>query len=180
VLFYGEEIGMGENLDIEGRMSVRTPMQWTDERSAGFSDAPPAKLRRPLPEGRFGPLAVNVAQQRRDPDSLLSWMERAIRRRRETPELGWGASTVLVTSAPAVLAHRSDWEGHTVVAVHNLGDEPCEVAVEIGCDPEASLVDLLDSGSGVVEGSGKRLELTLEAYGHRWFRVLAEGGRSAP
>ncbi|HVL04343.1 MAG TPA: alpha-amylase family protein, partial [Acidimicrobiales bacterium] len=54
VLFYGEEIGMGENLDIEGRMSVRTPMQWTDEANAGFSAARPSKLRRPIPDGRFG------------------------------------------------------------------------------------------------------------------------------
>ena len=90
VLFYGEEIGMGENLDIEGRMSVRTPMQWTDEENGGFSKARPSRLRRPVVEGRFGPLAVNVAAQRRDPESLLSWMERLIRRRRETPELGLG------------------------------------------------------------------------------------------
>src|SRR3546814_2202472 len=71
VLFYGEEIGMGENLDVDGRPSVRTPMQWTDGRNAGFSSARPSRLTRPLPDGRFGPLAVNVADQRRDPDSLL-------------------------------------------------------------------------------------------------------------
>ena len=68
VLFYGEEIGMGENLDVDGRLSVRTPMQWTDGRNAGFSSARPSRLTRPLPDGRFGPLAVNVAEQRRDPE----------------------------------------------------------------------------------------------------------------
>ncbi|MDQ3422602.1 MAG: alpha-amylase family protein, partial [Actinomycetota bacterium] len=97
VLFYGEEIGMGENLDIPGRLSVRTPMQWTEEVNGGFSGARTSRLRRPLPTGRFGPMAGNVAEQRRDPDSLLSWMERVIRRRRETPELGWGAPTILKT-----------------------------------------------------------------------------------
>ena len=61
VLFYGEEIGMAENLGIEGRLSVRTPMQWTDEKNAGFSAAPPSRLRRPVVEGRFGPMAVNAA-----------------------------------------------------------------------------------------------------------------------
>ena len=95
VLFYGEEIGMGENLEIEGRRSVRSPMQWIDDAKAGFSDARPSRLIRPVTEGRFGPMAVNVAAQRRDPDSLLNWMERIIRRRRETPEIGWGTWQVL-------------------------------------------------------------------------------------
>ena len=180
VLFYGEEIGMGENLDIDGRMSVRTPMQWTDEPNAGFSQAPPSKLRRPLPEGRFGPLAVNVTQQRRDTDSLMSWMERIIRRRRETPELGWGEPTVLHTSAHAVFAHRSDWEDGSVVAVHNFGDEPCIVEIELGCDPESTLVDLLDSDVGVHPLTGDRLQLQLERYGYRWFRVQHPSGRSVP
>src|SRR6188474_1864383 len=120
VLFYGEEIGMGENLGIEGRMSVRSPMQWTDEPNGGFSRARPSRLIRPVTEGRFGPMAVNVAAQRRDPDSLLNWMERLIRRRRETPEIGWGAWKVLDSRLPTVLAHRNDWEGRTFVAIHNL------------------------------------------------------------
>ena len=95
VLFYGEEIGMGEQPTIPGRLAVRSPMQWTDDATAGFTRAKPRKLLRPLAEGRFGPLAVNVAAQRRDPDSLLNWMERVTRRRRDTPELGWGEWTVL-------------------------------------------------------------------------------------
>lgn len=177
VLFYGEEIGMGENLDVDGRMSVRTPMQWTDEPTAGFSSAPASRLRRPIPKGRFGPLAVNVARQRLDPDSLLSWMERVIRRQRETPELGWGEPTVLETSEPAVLAHRSDWEGGSVLAVHNLGDEPCIVDIEGACDTDATLVDLLDTGAGTFVVAGERLELQLEAYGYRWLRVHGSRGR---
>jgi glycosidase len=184
VLFYGEEIGMGETLDIKGRMSVRTPMQWTDEPSAGFSDAHPSELRQPLPDDRFGPLAVNVAQQRRDADSLLTWMERVIRRRRETPELGWGVTTVLKTSEPAVLAHRSDWEASSMLAVHNLGDEPCTVEIEVGCEPDSRLVDLLGRGAGTTAlvGSltGDHLSLELEAYGYRWLRVQSPGGRIAP
>src|SRR6478735_5438822 len=87
VLFYGEEIGMAENLDIEGRYAVRSPMQWSAEPNGGFSTVTdPAQLRRPLTTGRFGPDRVNVADQRRDPHSLLNWLERLIRRRRECPE----------------------------------------------------------------------------------------------
>jgi trehalose synthase len=172
VLFYGEEIGMAENLAIEGRMSVRSPMQWTDEKNGGFSKARPSRLRRPVVEGRFGPMAVNAAAQRRDPDSLLTWMERVIRRRRETPELGWGTWQVLETNVDAVLGHRCDWEGGSVVAVHNLGSEPCVVRVELGDAPEeAHLDDLLDERRTLTEITDASLELKLGSFGCRWFRI---------
>ena len=179
VLFYGEEIGMGENLTVEGRMSVRTPMQWSDDANAGFSEAKPSRLRRPVVEGRFGPMAINVAEQRRDPQSLLNWMERIIRRRRETPALGWGASRVLVTGDHSVLAHRSDWEGTTVVLVHNLASEPRSVRIEVGPPVgDNQLVDLLDQGRAVTAMDDGCLELKLEGYGYRWFRVEQDGGRA--
>jgi glycosidase len=172
---------MAENLAIEGRMSVRSPMQWTDERNGGFSKARPSRLRRPVVEGRFGPLAVNVATQRRDPDSLLSWMERLIRRRRETPELGWGTWKVLKTNAPSVLAHRCDWEGRSVVAVHNLGDQPCEVRVSLGDVPEnAKLDDLLDERGALREIEGGSIELKMDGYGFRWFRIHAPDQHTPP
>ncbi|HET9671678.1 MAG TPA: alpha-amylase family glycosyl hydrolase, partial [Actinomycetota bacterium] len=181
VLFYGEEIGMGENLAIEGRMSVRSPMQWNDEENGGFSKAPPSKLRRPVVEGRFGPLAVNAAAQRRDSESLLSWMERIIRRRRETPELAWGTWRVLDTDVPSVLAHRCDWEGRSVVAVHNLGSEPCVVEVGLGEVPEdARLDDLLDERPALRELEGASLELKLQGYGHRWFRIGTPDQQTPP
>ena len=89
-LFYGEEIGMGENLAIEGRLAVRTPMQWTSGPAAGFTTAPATAACRPFPDGDFGPEAVNVAVQRTDPDSLLNWFERRIRLRKSAPEVAWG------------------------------------------------------------------------------------------
>jgi trehalose synthase len=181
VLFYGEEIGMGENLAIDGRMSVRSPMQWTDEQNGGFSKARPSRLRRRVTEGRFGPLAVNVATQRRDPDSLLSWMERLIRRRKETPELGWGHWTVLETNVTSVLSHRCDWEGKSVLAVHNLGDEPCEVRVQLGDVPkDGRLDDLLDERGAIGEIENSALDLKMESYGFRWFRITTPDQHTAP
>jgi trehalose synthase len=181
VLFYGEEIGMSENLAIEGRMSVRSPMQWTDERNGGFSKAKPSRLRRPVVEGRFGPLAVNVAAQRREADSLLSWMERLIRRRRETPELGWGSWTVLETNVPGVLAHRCDWEGRSVVAAHNFGDQPCLVRLNLGDLPdEGRLDDLLDERGAIGEINDGSLELKMDRYGFRWFRIMTPDQHTAP
>lgn len=172
---------MGENLDIEGRLSVRSPMQWTDEKNAGFSTAPPSRLRRPIGEGRFGPLAVNAAAQRRDPDSLLSWMERLIRRRRETPELAWGTWEVLETDQDGVLAHRCDWEGRAVVAVHNLGSEPCVVRIDLGDIAEgATIDDLLDERAALEELRDSTIELKLPTFGYRWFRISRPGQMTPP
>jgi trehalose synthase len=181
VLFYGEEIGMGENLEIEGRMSVRTPMQWSDEENGGFSKARPSRLRRPVVDGRFGPLAVNVAAQRRDPESLLSWVERLIRRRRETPELGWGTWNVVRTNVPSVLAHRCDWEGRTVVAAHNFGDQPCVVRLQLGDVPEEGrLDDLLDERGAFRDIEDGTLELKMDGYGYRWLRINTPDQHTPP
>jgi len=170
VLFYGEEIGMGENLEIEGRLSVRTPMQWTNDPGAGFSTARPSKLFRRPAEGLFGPLAVNVSEQRRQPDSLLSWMEAMIRRRRESPEFGWGELQIYDTNHEAVMAHGCEWEKSRTIALHNFSKEPTVVAIDLGERSDLQLDDLLANNSFLVAEKG-RLDLKLDGYGHRWFRV---------
>ena len=179
VLFYGEEIGMAENLDIDGRMSVRTPMQWTDQRNGGFSPARPSRLVRPLPEGRFGSMAVNVAAQRRDPDSLLNWFERMIRRRREIPEIGMGRLAMVETGDHAVLAHCVELDGVSIVAVHNLSDEPRTVRLQLGDTTGCELTDLLD-GDEVQTLEREKLDLKLDGYGYRWFRLQPEDAPTAP
>jgi trehalose synthase len=174
VLFYGEEIGMGENLAIEGRYSVRTPMQWSAEPHGGFSTVEdPSRLRRPLPDGDYGPEHVNVAAQRRDPHSLLNWLERLFRRRRECPELGFGKLTILDAGAPNVLAHRCDWEGSTVVAVHELAGRPTTVALPV--DDGEALADLAGADDVALPAT-----LELDAYGARWFRIRRPGRRLPP
>jgi trehalose synthase len=180
VLFYGEEIGMGENLAVKDRLAVRTPMQWSAEPGAGFSTADPGSLTRPLPEGAFSPLAVNVADQRRDQGSLLNWFERLIRRRRETPELGMGTCSVIRNDQPGVLAHRCDWDGSTVVAVHNFGPDPCRFDLPLdGIDDPAGADDLLD-GSPEQALDGGVLTVTLPAFGYRWLRIRRGGERVSP
>lgn len=177
VIFYGEEIGMGENLDLEGRMAVRTPMQWTAGTNGGFSDAPARRLRRPLTKGAYGPEFVNVADQRRDPDSLLSFMKLLIRRYRECPELGWGGFEVLDQPHDSVLAHLSRWDDGVLVALHNLSPEPRTVPLRIdGFDATHRLEDLLQEGTTPLGDKGD-VELTLDGYGYRWLRVVAEGSR---
>jgi trehalose synthase len=179
VLFYGEEIGMGENLAEKARAAVRTPMQWSDEAGGGFSTADPSRFPAQLPEGEYGPLAVNAAAQRRDPDSLLNWFERLIRRRKELPTIGFGEWRVIPTEPRAVFAHRCDWDGSTVVAVHNFSPEPCRVDVPLeGCDDIVGLDDLL--GSERMELDRPEFELTLEGYGYRWLLVRRAGQRLPP
>ena len=90
VLFYGEEIGMGENLEAEGRLAVRTPMQWTAEPGGGFSTADPSTFPEPLAEGAFGPEHVNVRDQSRDPDSLLSFFRHLVELLPRVPRAGLG------------------------------------------------------------------------------------------
>jgi trehalose synthase len=170
VMFMGDELGMGEQLEIPDRYAVRVPMQWSSGPGGGFSDAPPQELVRPQPGGAFGPAKVNATDQRRDPGSLLHFVQRLIRCRREAPELGWGTSTLIETEHPAVFAHRCDWEGSTVVAVHNLGGRAARADVPLG-DGATGVHDLLADADEPVPRGGT-LALELEGYGGRWLRVL--------
>jgi trehalose synthase len=169
VLFYGEEVGMGDNPDMPGRMAVRSPMQWAPGPSTGFSAAPPDALCRPVTAlAGFDPDAVNASGQRRDPDSLLNWFERLIRRRRESHALGHGAYTHLPAGDPAVFAHRCDWDGHAVVAVHNLARRATRA--ELALDPGDVLTDLFTDHDVTADGDG-RVVLDLEPHDHRWYAV---------
>ena len=177
-LFYGEEIGMGENLAIPGRLAVRSPMQWSRDLHGGFSEVRrPERLCRPVTQGPFGPHSVDAASQRRDPESLLNWFERLIRRRRECPELGLGRMTLLPSGDAAVLAHRCDWNDRCTLAVHNLAGRPAraELALEDAGRVEA-LEDLFADESLALDGAG-RLRLDLEPFGHRWLAVRRPGAR---
>lgn len=168
---------MGENLAAEGRLAVRTPMQWSGAKNGGFSTARPSRLPGPVVEGGFAPEHVNVEAQRRDPDSLLSFITLLVRRYRECPELGWGAFDVIDQPHPAVLAHRCSWDEAQLVALHNLGPEPLTVPIHLsGYDEGAVLADLLSDGESPVPVNG-RVELPVEGYGFRWLRVVRQGDR---
>jgi trehalose synthase len=171
VLFYGEEIGMGENLAAEDRQAVRTPMQWTAGENGGFSTAPADRLPNPVVTGTYAPESVNVADQTDDPSSFLAFVSHLARRYRQSPELGWGDLEVLDTPREHVLAHVVRWEGKTMLALHALADRPVTVDVSFRDDPhDGTLVDLLD-GSRVDVSSDGSASVPLEGYGHRWLRL---------
>ena len=177
ILFYGEEIGMAENLDIEGRMSMRAPMQWSDEEHGGFSTGSSDLVRPVVDSPIWGPAEINVAHQRRQEDSLLNWMERLVRRRRESPEIGWGKPTVLDVGEKAVLAHRCDWHEHSIVAVHSFAERPLEIVLPAGDSQDA--VDLFAHEDLQVTDEGS-IPIKLEPYDHRWLRLRRKGQRLPP
>ena len=173
VLFYGEEIGMGENPDIPGRLAVRSPMQWTGGENGGFSRAAKRRLTRPLPEGLYGPDRVNAANQRRDHGSFWWFMRNLIYTYREQPETGWSSVEILKQPNRAVLAHVCREEsGWAMAALHNLSPEGCLASIEIEGLPTGSiLVDLLNDLREIPLGAHGRVEIDLEPYGYRWLRV---------
>jgi len=171
VIRYGDEIGMGDDLNLPERNCARTPMQWSTEPHAGFtkSDRPILPV---ISDGPYGYEHVNVAEQRRDPNSLLNWTERIIRMRKEVPEIGWGDFQVLPIRDPAIFAIRYDWRNNSVLFVHNLDSIPREIAFSTGLsgDQGRLLVNLLSEDHSRAADNGKH-HLLLEAYGYRWYRV---------
>jgi trehalose synthase len=177
VLFYGEEIGMGENPDIPGRESVRTPMQWTPARNGGFSTAAPSRLPSKPPTGGWAPEHVNVVEQRSDEDSLLRFVRRLIERYRTSPEIGWGDCEVLECDEDAVLAHSLTAAVGRMIAVHNFSPESLRVTIRVAGEPEGTVLsDLMIPGQTPVGRSGKAT-LELDPYGHRWLRVVRPGDK---
>lgn len=171
VIRYGDEIGMGDNLKLPQRNCTRTPMQWSTEPHAGFT-----KNERPvmpvIDDGPYGFKHVNVAAQRRDPNSLLNWMERMIRMRKEVPEIGWGDFSFISTRTSEVLVMLYDWRNNAVLCVHNFSPSPREVTFTMPDRFEESsvLINLLSDQHSQPGPNGKHCVL-LEPYGYRWYRV---------
>lgn len=175
VLFYGEEIGMGENIDIPGRTAVRTPMQWTSEKNGGFSQASPSRLVARPPGDGYAPQHVNVADQIEDRGSLLHFFRDLISRYRISPELGWGDFEVLEQPVDAILVHSLRADVGRMVAIHNLAGVPATTRFALADEPEGTaLVDLLGSDRQPLDDRGG-VELEVPAYGYRWLRVSRPG-----
>ncbi len=173
VLFYGEEIGLGDDQRAPGREAVRLPMQWSPDRAGGFTSANESRVpRKPVRDGPLGYRKVNVRAQRENPQSFLNWMEQAIRTRKEWPAFGWGDCQVLATRDSATLAHLLDWDGTSALVVHNLGDRPARLAIQLPAEVRHGRWHHLLGGeqpkSPTIARNG-RLNIELPAYGYHWF-----------
>ena len=169
VLVAGDEIGMGEDLSLEGRNPVRLPMHWTPGENAGFSSADADELVRPVvSEGPFRYERVNVADQRGDPDSLLERVSRLVRARKESPEFTHGDHRAIDVDDDRAFAHVHEFDDNAVVAVHNLSDESLtvDVAVDIDDDDAFPL-----AGPGEFDPDGDTCSFSLDDYGYSWVRT---------
>ncbi len=173
VLRYGDEIGMGDDLRLKERNSVRTPMQWSNEPQAGFS----TNTRTALPvisKGPWGYPRVNVESQRRDPNSMLNWTERMIRLRKECPEFGWGTYSLVHTRSEHVLAIRYDWRNNGLVTLHNFHEKPTTIILDLAGGVGQRLINLC-AGEHSQAGPDGVHKIVLEGYGYRWYRIGSLG-----
>lgn len=168
---YGDEIGMGDDLSLEERNSVRTPMQWSNTQNGGFSTAPKDALPRPvISTGKYGYQQVNVIAQQRDSESLINWMERIIRIRKQCPELGRGKWCILNTNNSSVFAHSCAWEDSIAIVLHNLADRDCVVSLPLNDFHPQNPIELIADRE--YETFDRNFDaISLAAYGYRWFRA---------
>ena len=168
VIRFGDELRMGDDLELPQRDAVRTPMQWANEPHGGFTTADEPILP-VIDRGVWSYEHINVAAQRRDPDSFLNWIAGMIRLRKECPEIGLGTCTVLDAGAPNVLALRFDWRGNTVITVHNFDEGPHEVCLRLPEKP-GRLSNLLAPTEIDARADGS-FPIPLDALEYCWLRA---------
>lgn len=174
VVYYGDEIGMGDNIYLGDRDGVRTPMQWSPDRNGGFSRADPASLVLPaIMDPVYGFESVNVEAQSRDQHSLLNWMRRMLMLRRNHHAFGRGTFRLLYPSNRKVLAYLREHDGETILCVANLSRTP--QAVELDLSAFAGRVPVEMTGPSPFPPIGQLTYLlTLPPYGFYWFQLTTE------
>jgi maltose alpha-D-glucosyltransferase / alpha-amylase len=171
VLYYGDEIGMGDNIWLGDRDGVRTPMQWTGDRNAGFSSATPGKLNLPVNmDPVFGHQRVNVETEMENSSSLLHWTRRMLHVRKHHPAFGLGGFTDMGGSNPSVLSYVREYDGDAVLCVNNLSRFPQPVELDLRRWQGVVPVELLGGARFPQVGELPYL-LTLTGYGFYWFRL---------
>ena len=184
VIYYGDEIGMGDNIHLGDRDGVRTPMQWSLDRNGGFSRADPAALvLPPIMDSLYGFQAVNVEAQARDPHSLLNWMRRMLTIREQQKAFGRGSFRLLYPSNRRVLAYVREYgddEGalQTILCVANVARSAQAVELDLASFAGRVPVELLGGAAFPPIGQLPYL-LTLPPYGFYWF-MLATAAKMPP
>jgi maltose alpha-D-glucosyltransferase/alpha-amylase len=171
IIYYGDEIGMGDNIHLKDRHGVRTPMQWSADANAGFSPADPNRLYSPvIADPVYGYQTVNVEAQLRAPSSLLHAMKRLIAARKSSRVFGRGTLEFLAPSNTRVLAHVREYRDEAILAVHNLAGSSQPVELDLRAFRGATPVEML--GEARFPPIGDRpYFLSLGPYGHYWLRL---------
>jgi maltose alpha-D-glucosyltransferase/alpha-amylase len=174
VIYYGDEIGMGDNIHLGDRDGVRTPMQWSPDRNGGFSKADPARLVLPaIMDPLYGFQALNVEAQKSDPHSLLNWMRRMLSVRRQETVFGRGEFHLLTPGNRKILAYLRSNPDTLILCVCNLSRTAQAVELDLAEMAGRIPVDLVGSASFPPIGQLPYL-LTLPPYGFYWFRLATE------
>ncbi len=169
VLYYGDEIGMGDNVYLGDRNGVRTPMQWTGDRNAGFSRADPSMLYQPLIlDPIYNYQAINVEAQTRNPTSLLNWVRRLIRVRKKHPLFARGSFRFVPCKNPRVVAYVREYEGKTVLVVNNLSRFAQPVELDLSDFKGSVPVEML-GGQTFPSIGDQHYFISLSPHGFFWF-----------
>jgi maltose alpha-D-glucosyltransferase / alpha-amylase len=174
VIYYGDEIGMGDNIYLGDRDGVRTPMQWSPDRNGGFSHADPASLvLPPIMDPLYGFETINVEAQTRDRHSLLNWTRVMLTVRKQHPAFGRGQFKLLYPKNRKILAYLREYEGETVLCAANLSRTP--QAVELDLSDFQGRVPIELTGDSVFPPIGELTYLlTLPPYGFYWFLLAKD------
>jgi maltose alpha-D-glucosyltransferase/alpha-amylase len=179
VLYYGDEIGMGDNIWLGDRDGVRTPMQWTPDRNAGFSNCDPGRLYLPvIMDPIYGYQGLNVESQMRTSTSLLHWTRRMIDTRKRHPTFGAGAFAELGASNPSILAFVREFGDDRVLCVNNLSRFPQPVELDLRRFEGVVPVEMLGGMHFPKVGELPYL-LTLPGHGFYWFTLPAKRAEDA-
>lgn len=184
VIYYGDEIGMGDNIYLGDRDGVRTPMQWSPDRNGGFSRTDPARLVLPLiADPLYGFEAVNVEAQSTDAHSLLNWTRKMLALRGKHPAFGRGSLRFLSPENRKILAYLREYDGETLMCVANLSRLPQAVELDLSAFEGRVPIELTGMSPFPPIGQLTYL-LTLPPYGFFWFQLEADADppawRTAP
>jgi len=171
IIYYGDEIGMGDNIWLDDRNGVRTPMQWQAGLNGGFSNAAPTRLYLPvIDSGGYGPAAVNVEAQKDDPASLFHTMQRLISIRKQHPAFGRGKFAWFPVDSKAVIAYWRVLDNERLIIFNNLSDQEQKVAIDPAMIQAEELSNLV-SGEYIPVTAGKTITLTLAPYQFVWWHL---------
>jgi maltose alpha-D-glucosyltransferase/alpha-amylase len=178
-LYYGDEIGMGDNIWLDDRDASRTPMQWNPDRNAGFSSADPGKLYLPVVQSLvYNFTHVNVEQQLAHSSSMLHWLRQVLGVRREHPVFGLGSYRNVTASSPSVLAflrelpsEDEDRDDEAVLCIYNLSQHPMAARLDLPDFAERGLRDVFGGTVFPAVSADGTLQVTLGSQGFFWLRL---------
>jgi maltose alpha-D-glucosyltransferase/alpha-amylase len=171
IIYYGDEIGMGDNIWLEDRNGVRTPMQWTPDPLSGFSEADPEKFYAPVIDSSpYAPDTVNLVDQQADPESLFNTVKKMVATRRQYKAFGWGSFNWLDAGTSAVAAYERRFGEERLIIIHNLTDHNQLISIPVRGSQAIYPLDILNNRNLRPLENGY-LNILLTPYRYLWLKI---------